>query len=241
MWEIAHYWHDYDPRISKTHQLPLKVRDTLLVLSMAYGKRLNLRVEKEKEYLFKISGYTARFTSRHYRQTFKKAVDRKVFGKRFFEKMFLTRSQLAKWCIDHKEPLPKFWFSDIEKFPFDLTDDNLNEEMSADGRYKLMLLYDDTKKTNSESSAKQSNTATISSNAIKAAKAKHARTNAIKDKFISFYQLEGSKHSSKTAAAKYFFDSLDKQKEQLLFNSYETAKRALLEALREYEKQVKSS
>lgn len=29
LWEIAHYWHDLDPRKSMTHQLPLKVRDTL--------------------------------------------------------------------------------------------------------------------------------------------------------------------------------------------------------------------
>lgn len=155
--------------------------------------------------------------------------------------MFLTRSQLAQWCVDNKEPLPKFWFPDNDKYPYDSTSENLTEEMSAGGRYKLMLLYDDTKKTDSESTAKQSSATTVSSNAIKAAKAKHARTNAIKDRFISFYQLEGSKHSSKTVAAKYFFDSLDKQKEQLLFNSCETATRALLEALREYEKQVKSS
>jgi len=233
LWEIAHYWHDYDPRRSKTHHLPLKVRDTLLVLSMTYSKKLNIRVEQDKAYLLDILGRAPRFTSRHYRHTFKKSIDKKVFGKRFFSNMFLTRSQLAKWCIDNKEPLPKFWFPDNEKHPFDLTSDNLIEEMSAGGRYKLTLLYDDTKKADSKLPAEQSCTTTVSNNAIKAANAKHAPTNAIKDRFISFYLAENSKHNNKTTAAKHFFDSLDK-KEQLLFNSCDTATRTLLKALRKH-------
>lgn len=153
--------------------------------------------------------------------------------------MFLSRSQLAKWCIDNKEPLPKFWFSDDDKHPYDISDDNLLEEMSASGRYKVMLLYDDAKKTDSVSVAKQSNTATVSSNAIKAAKAKHARTNVIKERFINFYLTEGSRYSSKTATANHFFGSMNKR-ERLLFNSRETATRAFLDALRKHEKQVKS-
>lgn len=154
--------------------------------------------------------------------------------------MFLTRSQLAQWCVDNKEPFPKFWFPDNDKYPYDSTSDNLSEEMSAGGRYKLILLYDDTKKTNSESTTKQSSTSTVSNNAIKAAKAKHARTNALKDRFISFYLKEVNKHSSKTAAAKYFFDYLD-EKEKLLFLSRDTATRTLLAALSKHGKQINSS
>lgn len=117
LWEIAHYWHDYDPRLSKTHQLPLKVRDTLLVLSMSYSKKLNIRVEHDKSLLLEALGYTRRFTTRHYRQAFKKSIDKKTFGKRFYSHMFLSRSQLAKWCIDNKESLPKFWFPDNDSHP----------------------------------------------------------------------------------------------------------------------------
>lgn len=240
LWEIAHYWHDYDPRLSKTHQLPLKVRDTLLVLSMSYSKKLNIRVEHDKAYLFDIIGRAPRFTSRHYRHTFKKSIDKKVFGKRFFSNMFLTRSQLAQWCIDNREPLPKFWFPDNEKHPYDLTSDNLNEEMSAGGRYKLMLLYDDAKKTDSKSSTEQSCTTTVSKNATKAAKIKHAPVNDIKKKFINFYQAGSVEYPNKTAAAIHFFDSLNKN-EKFLFNSCSTATRTLLKALREHEKQIKLS
>ena len=239
LWEIAHYWHDCDSRLSTTHQLPLKVRDTLLVLSMTYSKRLNIRVEQDKTYLLDIIGRSPRFTSRHYRHTFKKSIHRKIFGKRFFSKIFLTRSQLAQWCIDHNEPLPKFWYPDNDKYPYDPTNENLIEEMSAGGRYKLMLLYDDTKESDSKESTKQSCTTTVSSNAIKAANAKHAGTNAIKNRFISFYLAESSKYPSKKASAEYFFNSLDKR-EQLGFNTCETATRTFLNALRKHEKQAKS-
>lgn len=51
LWEIAHYWHDYDPRTPKTHHLPLRVRDTLLALSIAYSKKLNISVEQDRAYL----------------------------------------------------------------------------------------------------------------------------------------------------------------------------------------------
>ena len=81
LWEIAHYWHDYDPRLSKTHQLPLKVRDTLLVLSMSYSKSLNIRIEQDKTFLIDLLGRTRRLTSRHYRQVFKKSIEKKIFGK----------------------------------------------------------------------------------------------------------------------------------------------------------------
>lgn len=236
LWEIAHYWHGCDPRLSKTHQLPLKVRDTLLVLSIAYSKKLNIRIEQSKTFLIDLIGHTRRFTSRHYRQVFKKSIDKKVFGKRFFSNMFLTRSQLAKWCIDNKEPLPEFWFADRDNHPFDLSDENLLDEMSADGRYKVMLLYGDYKPAGTIASTKQSCTTTVSCNAIKAAKVKHAPRNAVKDRFINFCRTEGSKHVSRKAAAVHFFDSLNKR-EQLLFNSRETATRAFLEALRKYEKQ----
>lgn len=240
LWEIAHYWHDYDPRLSKTHHLPLKVRDTLLVLSMAYSKKLNIRVEQDRAYLLGLIGRAQRFTARHYRHTFKKSIDKKVFGKRFYSNILLTRSQLAQWCIDHNEQLPEFWFPDNDKHPYDLTTENLKEEMSTDGRYKLMLLYDDTKKKDEESSVKQSCAATVSSNAAKAANAKHAETNAIKARFIEFYVAEGKQYPSRAAASRHFFDSLEKR-QRLRFSSRETATRTFLEALRKHEKKSKSS
>jgi len=97
MWEIAHYWHDCDPRLSTSHKIPLKVRDTLLVLSMNFGNKLSLRAEQKKAYLLELLNKAPRFTARHYRQTFKKSIDSKVFGKRFFSTMYLSRSQLGRW------------------------------------------------------------------------------------------------------------------------------------------------
>ncbi|MCE7914876.1 MAG: hypothetical protein DYH15_09415 [Nitrosomonas sp. PRO4] len=239
LWEIAHYWHNYDPRLSKTHQLPLEVRDTLLVLSMTYSKNLNIRVEQNKTFLIDLIGRTRRLTSRHYRQVFKKSMEKKIFGKRFFSSMFLTRSQLAKWCIDNKEPLPEFWFSDNDNHPFDVSDENLLKEMSVDGHYKVMLLYDDHKNVNSESASNQSSFTTVSDNAVKAAKAKHAQTNAIKSRFINFHLTEGDKYPSKKASAEHFFNSLEKR-EQFVFNSCATATRVFLDALRNHQKQKKS-
>ena len=57
LWEIAHYWHDYDPRVSQTHHLPLKVRDTLLVFATEFGSSLNIRVEQSKAYLLDAINY----------------------------------------------------------------------------------------------------------------------------------------------------------------------------------------
>lgn len=240
LWEVAHYWHDCDPRVSKTHHLPLKVRDTLLVLSMTYSKRLCLRVEHDKAYLLEFIAHAQRITARHYRHSFKRAIDNKVFGKQFFNRMFISRNQLARWCLANKEQLPKFWFPDNEKFPYDATGD-LSDEMAVGGRYKLMLLYDDNVKPSVEPNQAQSIVATVNENAVKAANAKHARRNAIKTRFISFYQTEGSNYPSKTASAGQFFDALGDQKEKLLFDSKDTAIRTLLDALRAYLKESKQS
>lgn len=240
LWEIAHYWHDFDPRATKTHHLPLKVRDTLLVLSMTYSKKLSLRVEVEKAYLLELIGHAPRFTARHYKQSFKKAIDNKIFGKQFFSRMFLTRSQLARWCVEHNEPLPKFWFPDNEKFPYDATSD-LADEITVGGRYKVMMLYDDTVKPSSEASHNQPIVATVNENAVKAANAKHARRNAIKARFINFYQSEGSNYPHRTTSAEHFFESLDDKQEKLLFDNKEAAIRTLLDALRTHLKEANPS
>ena len=240
LWEIAHYWHDFDPRESKTHHLPLKVRDTLLVLSMTYSKKLCLRVEHENAYLLDLIGHAPRFTARHYKHSFKKAIDSKVFGKQFYSRMFITRSQLARWCVEHNEPLPKFWFPDNENFPYDATSD-LSDEITVGGRYKLMMLYDDTAKPSSEPGQEQPIVATVNENAVRAANAKHAHRNAIKARFISFYQAEGSSHPSKTASAEHFFDLLNEKQEKLLFEHKDAAIRTLLDALRTHLKEAKPS
>lgn len=240
LWEVAHYWHDFDPRVSQTHHLPLKVRDTLLVFSMEFGSSLSIRVEQDKAYMLEIYNAAPRLSARHYRHSFKNAIDKKVFGKRFFSNMFITRSQLARWCISKNEPLPKFWFPDNDKFPYN-ADGDISDEITSNGRYKVQLLYDDRKKpSSSESPQEQPIVATVNENAARAANAKHARMNTIKARFISFYQSEGSNHPSKTASAEHFFESLD-EKEKLQFDSKDTAIRTLLDALRTHLKAANPS
>lgn len=232
MWEVAHYWHDCDPRTSQTHHLPLKVRDTLLVFSQEFGSSLSIRVEQDQAYKLEIYKAAPKLTARHYRHSFKKAIDRKVFGKRFFSNMFITRSQLARWCISKNEPLPKFWFPDNDKFPYN-ADGDLTDEITANGRYKVQLLYDDRMKpSDNKSPQEQPIVATVNENAVKAAQASHAATNAIKDRFIQFFGEEGQNCPSKKGAAEYFFDTLIETKEQLLFASRDAAVRTLLNALR---------
>lgn len=233
LWEVAHYWHDLDPRVSKTHHLPLKVRDTLLVLSMWCRNKVAYRIDRDKAFRIEVLKETPRFTARHYRQAFRKAIDNKIFGKRFFNNLFISRSQLARLCVSHNEPLPIFWFPDNEKYPFDATG-NLSEEISMDGRYELILIYDDAPKSSDEQLEEQPIVASVSSNAVKAAKAKHARTNAIKSKFIHFYQTEGSNFSTRTAAAEMYFDSLDEKQEKLLFEHKDAAINTLLAGLRSH-------
>lgn len=236
LWEVAHYWHDYDPRVSQTHHLPLKVRDTLLVFSMEFRNSLSLRVEKGKEYLLELATKAPRFTARHYRHAFKKSIDTKVFGKRFFSKMYISRSQLALWCINNNEPLPKFWFPDNGKFSYS-SDGDLIDEITDGGRYKVQLLYDDRPKLpNNVAPKAQPITVTVTANAKKAAKASHAPINSIKDRFIYFFGEEGKNFTSKKAAAEYFYDSLHEKQEKLLFLHREAAVRTLLDALRSQRK-----
>lgn len=163
LWEIAHYWHDLDPRESTTHKLPLKAQNTLRVLSMWCGKKLAYRVEHDKVYMHEIYSHAPRYTARHYRNTFKKAIDNKLFGKQFFSRLNISRSQLARLCLQHNEPLPEFWFPGNESFPYDLTSD-LTNEVTVEGRYKLILIYDDTvsPSNNNDSNSTQSISTTIS-------------------------------------------------------------------------------
>jgi hypothetical protein len=239
LWEIAHYWHDCDPRVSQTHHLPLKVRDTLLVFATEFGSSLNIRVEQSKAYLLEAINHAPRLTARHYRHSFKKSIESKVFGKRFFSKMYLTRSQLARWCLNNNEELPKFWFPDNDKFPY-IAEGDLSNEITAGGRYKVQLLYDDRPKPSSSAAPQeQPIAATVNENAVKAAQASHAATNAIKDRFIHFFNEEGQNCPSKKAAAEYFFDTLHETQEKLLFSNREAAVRTLLDALRAHKKKTK--
>lgn len=96
-----------------------------------------------------------------------------------------------------------------------------------------------TEKSADESVNEQPIVATVSSNAVKAANAKHARRNTIKEKFIHFYQTEGNNLPSKIAAAKQFFESLDEKQEKLQFDSKDAAIRTLLDALRAHQKKAK--
>lgn len=233
IWEIAHYWHDCDPRKTGTHSLPLNVRDTLLVLATSYSKKLFLRIDKEKLFMLDVYNKSARLTGRHYRQSFKKAIDNKIFGKRFFSNMFITRSQLAHWCIEHKEPFPEFWFPDNKKFPYE-SGDNLQDEITVGGSYKLVLLYDYSDKTGKELQPQNnSGIVTVSENAVKAATAKHASMNAVKANFIDFYMSNQLQFSCKAESSRKFFNTLP-TKEQLLFASKESAVRTFTDALREY-------
>lgn len=98
-----------------------------------------------------------------------------------------------------------------------------------------------TEKPADEPTNEQPIVATVSSNAVKAANVKHAPKNAIKEKFIQFYQTDGSKFSGRRAAATHFFDSLDEKQEKLQFNSKDAAIRTLLDALRKHLKKEKPS
>jgi len=240
LWEVAHYWHDYDPRVTQTHHLPLKVRDTLLVFSMVFKDSLSLRVEKGKEYLLELATAAPRFTARHYRHSFKKAIDTKTFGKRFFSKMYISRSQLARWCINSNEPLPKFWYPDNDKFPYD-ADSDLIDEITEGGRYKVQLLYDDRPKpSNNKAPQQQPIAATVSENAVKAAKAKNAPINAVKKLFIDFHMAQGSSAPNMTASARRFYFNLSEEQKQL-FDNKEAAIRTLREALSRNQKEKKQS
>lgn len=195
------------------------------------GKKLAFRVEHEKAYLVEVLREASRFTARHYRQSFKKAVDSKVFGKQFFSKIVVTRSHLARLCLEHNEPLPKFWFPDNEKYPFDSADGWL-DEMTAGGRYALISIYDDTPDVSDNPQREQTTAVTVTSNAVRAAKAKHAGTNEIKSRFIRFFKGEGDGYPNKRSAAKHFFKVGLIEKERLLFLGEEAAIRTLLDALR---------
>jgi len=179
LWEVAHYWHGYDPRVSLTHHLPLKVRDTLLVFSQEFGNSLSIRVEQDQAYKLEIFKAAPKLTARHYRHSFKQAIDKKVFGKRFFSHMFITRSQLARWCVSKNEPLPKFWFPDNDKFPYNAEGD-LTDEITANGSYKVQVLYDDRPKSaNNGVPQVQTIAALVNENTVQA---DHDITNSIKDK-----------------------------------------------------------
>lgn len=230
-WEIAHYWHEYDPRLSSTHDIPLKARDTLLVLTKESDRRITVFVGKQHAYLLKLLRPIQQFATENFLQNLQESIDRKVFDKRLFNSLLMTRNELARWCIENNEPLPKFWFPDNDKYPYDLEDNEIEDSE----RYEYLLVYDGAKKASLVSETKQAVVVSVSSNAVKAANAKHAATNAIKSRFISFYQERSNLHPSRNAAAKHFFNSLEKR-EQLQFNSCESATRAFLDALRNHEK-----
>lgn len=237
LWEVAHYWHALDPRETTTHRLPLKVRDTLLVLSMWCSNKVAYRVDKDQAFLFEVAKQAPRFSARHYRHAFKKAIDGKVFGKRFFSGMHIARSHLARLCVQHGEPLPEFWFPDNEKYPYKATGD-ISDETTVGGRYKLAMIYDDTKQLSGDHSNEQPIATTVSTNAVKAAQARHAKTNEILNLFLTFHDANGSKYGSREKVAIDFYTSLsDNQKS--LYKNGAAAVQTLLSGLRKHLKDKK--
>lgn len=232
MWEIAHYWHCLDPRASTTHKIPLAARDTLTILSRWCCNSVSYRIEKDNALRYDVAQQLPRLTARHFRKAFHKAIDTKIFSKKFFSGMFISRSYLARMCIQHNEPLPLFWYPDNEKYPFKLEGD-ISDETTEDGRFKLVTVYDDRKPTEAQSEG-NAETVTVSSNAVKAAQAKHAAANKIKDRFNNFFDREGHKFSSRKAAASHFFDSLPDPKEQYLFTGKKAAVDTLCRGYRDY-------
>ena len=103
LWEIAHYWHDCDPRISTTHQIPLKVRDTLLVLIKAPNKQFSVFVEKRRAYLLKLLSYIQEICTESFLQNLQNSIDRKLFNKCLFNSMLMSRNTFARWCIENNE------------------------------------------------------------------------------------------------------------------------------------------
>jgi hypothetical protein len=143
LWEIAHYWHDYDPRSSSTHDISLKARDTLLVLIKKSDRRVTVFVEKQHAYLLKLLRPIQQIATEYFLQNLQESIDRKVFDKRLFNSLLMTRNQLARWCIENNEPLPKFWFPDNDKYPYDLEDNEIEDFE----RYVYLLVFDGIKKT----------------------------------------------------------------------------------------------
>lgn len=233
MWEIAHYWHGFDPRASTSHKIPLAVRDTLVVLAKWCGDSVSYRVEKDNAFRYDLAQQLPRFTARHFRHAFQKARDTKIFGKRFFNGMFISRSYLARMCIQHNEPLPAFWFPDNEKYPFKLEGD-ISDETTEDGRFKLAVVYDDRKSATASSENLADASVTVTVNAAKAAQAKHAPINEIKKTFCQFYELNAEKFTSRHAAAEHFFENLPNKEDRFHFSSKKSAIDTLCRGYRDY-------
>jgi hypothetical protein len=232
IWEVAHYWHDLDPRKGKSHQLPLQVRNTILVLTEWFCNNIAYRVDSNKPHLLPIVQKQPRFTARYYRHRIRKAVETKNFSKKFFNKIYIARSELAQRCITHNESLPPFWFPDNEKFPF-LSKGDTSKELADNGRYVLVPIFNDGNHQSDQISEPSQPTATVSSNATKAANKKHAPMNAIKADFIAAYERIPDGQVNRTALAREFFDSLE-DKKKLLFDNKDAAIRTLTTALREH-------
>ncbi len=152
--------------------------------------------------------------------------------------LWRSESQQSKEEDELPEVLLYIEEHQLENFKFDISNDSEAGSLPAEDLPPLVFASDRPLDT-SLAQHEQFVVTSVVENAVKAAQASHAATNAIKDRFIRYYQEEGQGHPNKKAAAAHFYQSLLEKRERLQFAHEDAAIRTLLAGLRNYEKAAK--
>lgn len=240
IWDISHYWHDFNPLTSSPSQLPLEVQKTIRALAQKASKSLHLRFGGKGLVYKTLTGPDKQiplsYVRRAYRREFKYAIEGRKYKKKFLGNINMSRAGVLIWCKENGIKPPTFWFSDddpmlakpVEELGRKLTPEEIDQ-------YGLVVLFDDEQQSADESmrmssdidlsedhpdfKAKDSIIKDALSKMNQAnAKARFAPAEQLKQKYKAFYQEKSYKNKSQ--AARDYFDSLTPEQRKIIVPTY---------------------
>lgn len=246
IWDISHYWHDFNPQTSSPSRLPLEVQKTLRALAAKAGRSLYLRCGGKSLVYRTLTGPDGQlplsYVRRVYRREFKYAIEGRKYKRTFLSGINMSRIGLLVWCRENGIKPPAFWFSEDDPLlarPVGELGRRLAPEEIV--QYGLVMLFDEAPEL--EDGARRTSGFNMSGaypvfkerdsvieEAISRinrgnAKARFAPAAQLKREYKDFYLAKS--YENKSQAARDFFDGLSREQRKILvpiYNEKEHAK-----------------
>ncbi len=240
IWDISHYWHDFNPLTSSPSKLPLRVQKTIRALAQKASQSLVLRCGGKGLIYKTLTGPDKQvplsYVRRLYRREFNYAIEGRKYKKSFLGRINMSRVGVLVWCKENGIKPPTFWFSEddplLAKSAAELDRKLTSEEIDL---YGFIVLFGEEPKPADEPMRMSSDIdlsedrpgfkvkdplfkEALSQMNKANAKARFAPAEQLKQKYKAFYQEKGYKNKSQ--AARDYFDSLTPEQRKIIVSIY---------------------
>jgi hypothetical protein len=114
VWETAFRWNGSDPDVP-SEPLPAPVRETLSKLALVTRHTLNIYDSQGEPELLELLPFLLKDkdTSK-LKRALQKCIAERDYDRAVFDRVFLRKEEVERWCLLNNFALPAFWFRDDE-------------------------------------------------------------------------------------------------------------------------------